>query len=52
MTENWDYATEEEIEQALDAYDPDDPKHPDFASMWLDAIDRERKREKEDGPDA
>lgn len=29
------------------AYEPDDPKHPGFAEMWLDYVDTLRKRERE-----
>ena len=31
-------------------YDTIDPKHPSFAEMWLDHIDQQRKREREQGP--
>jgi Fe-S-cluster formation regulator IscX/YfhJ len=46
-SDNWAYASEEEILEAIDAYEPLDPKSPNFLDMWMDAIDLERKREKE-----
>jgi hypothetical protein len=31
---NWDYANEAEIEAARQAYDPSDPKHPDYTDTY------------------
>lgn len=33
-------------------YDRSDPKHPDFASMWLDYADTARKAERENADTA
>lgn len=45
---NYDYATDSEVEEAREAYDPSDPKHPDFAGSMIDYVDDLRKREKEE----
>ena len=46
----WDYASRAERDETRDAYDPDDPKHPDWEDLAADRADMERKRLKEEGP--
>lgn len=52
MSDNWDYATEDERDEGRMAYDPSDPKHPDFADAYADRADYDRKRVKEEGEGA
>jgi len=44
---NWEYASEAEREAGREAYEPTDPKHPDYAETMAELADAERKLEKE-----
>jgi ERF superfamily len=44
---NWEYASEDELEAAREAYSIDDPKHPDYAETMAELADAERELKKE-----